>query len=98
MSNQEKVRKRDRFRAALDRPWLAYTIAACAGVLLYVLLSHFSALTKFLRSVYNLFSPVVIGLIFAYILNPLVNLFEIVFPCSTQNSTGLEAEVSGVRD
>ena len=76
MNNQTKQRRRDRFRASLDRPWLAYTIATCSAVVLYILLSHFSALTSLLKSIYNLFSPVIIGLILAYILNPLVNVFE----------------------
>ena len=55
MNNQTKQRRRDRFRASLDRPWLAYTIATCSAVVLYILLSHFSALTSLLKSIYNLF-------------------------------------------
>ena len=76
MKKSERDRRREKVREALKRPWLAYTIATCSAVVLFILLSNFGALTKFLRSIYNLFSPIIIGLILAYILNPLVNVFE----------------------
>lgn len=76
MKKSDRDKRREKVREALKRPWLAYTIATCSAVVLFILLSNFGALTQFLRSIYNLFSPIIIGIILAYILNPLVNLFE----------------------
>ncbi len=76
MNGTKKKSRREKFREALNRPWLYYTVAACSAVLLYVLLSHFSGIVSGLRNIYNLFMPVIIGLILSYILNPLVNVFK----------------------
>ncbi len=65
-----------RFEKILSRPWAAYTIAACSAVVLYLLLSHFGIVWKGIGSVLRLFSPVLIGVAVAYLVNPLADFFE----------------------
>ena len=65
-----------RFKDLLSRPWAAYTFAACSAVILYMLLSHLSLLFGWLSSLWKLLSPVVIGIIVAYLMNPVSDFFE----------------------
>ena len=65
-----------RFKALLTKPWAAYTFAACSAVILYMLLSNLSIFAGWLSSIWKLFSPVVIGIIVAYLLNPVSDIFE----------------------
>ena len=64
-------------RKQLGAPWAAYTFAICAGVVLFVALSHISLLWTALRAFYHYIAPVVIGIVIAYVLDPLVKFFEI---------------------
>ena len=63
---------KEKISKILEKPWCAYTIAACSAVLLFVFLTHLGALDKF----WGYVSPVTWGIIFAYLINPLVNYFE----------------------
>ncbi|MCR5150558.1 MAG: AI-2E family transporter [Clostridiales bacterium] len=65
-----------RFSGILSKPWAAYTFAACSAVTLYMLLSHLSLLTGWISSVWKLLSPVFIGVIVAYLINPVSDFFE----------------------
>ena len=65
-----------RFKEVLSQPWAAYTFAACSAVILYMLLSHLSLFGVWLSSLWKLLSPVVIGIITAYLLNPVSDFFE----------------------
>lgn len=56
--------------------WASYTVAICAGVLLYFALNHIPAVFRLIGKIYSLFSSVVIGCVIAYILNPMMKLFE----------------------
>lgn len=60
----------------LNTPWVAYTIATCSAVILYVLLTHLGVIGRGLRGLGTFFSPIVLAAIIAYILNPLVGVFE----------------------
>lgn len=60
----------------LDKPWVAYTVAICSGVLLFLTLSNLTNLLGFLKGVYRIISPLVIGLVVAYIVNPFVKLLR----------------------
>ncbi len=60
----------------MEKKWAAYTFALCCAVLLYMLLSNISAIKEFFGSVWKILSPVVIGIIVAYLMNPLSDLFE----------------------
>ncbi len=59
-----------------NRNWWPYTIAICSGVVLYVLLTHLGLLWSGLKGFLALMSPLTIGIVIAYVMNPLVNLFE----------------------
>lgn len=65
-----------RFTAWLSRPWAAYTFAACSAVILYLFLSHLSLFCGWLSSLLKLLSPVFIGVIVAYLMNPVSDFFE----------------------
>lgn len=65
-----------RFRELLSRPWAAYAFAAWGAVVLYMLLSHLALFAGWLASLWKLLSPVVIGVIVAYLLNPVSDFFE----------------------
>ena len=59
-----------------DNRWMPYAIAGCVTVLFYLLASHINYLFIGLKSFFGFISPVIIGLIMAYVLDPLVKIFE----------------------
>ena len=64
----------------LEKRWVAYTIAACSAVILYFLLSNLGDIFKGVRVIYKILSPLITGLIIAYIIDPFVTfLRETVF-------------------
>ncbi len=65
-----------RFKKILDRPWAAYTFAICSGVVLFLFLSHLGILWDILKAVFYVVKPVLIGIVIAYVLDPLVKFFE----------------------
>lgn len=56
----------------LEKRWVAYTIAACSAVILYFLLSNLGDIFKGMKVIYKIFSPLITGLIIAYIIDPFV--------------------------
>ena len=60
----------------MKKPWAAYTFAMCSAVLLYMILSNLPAIGRVLASVWKVVSPIIIGIIIAYLMNPLSDLFE----------------------
>lgn len=70
MNNKEK------FKKALEKPWAANTFALCSAVVLFVFLSHINLLGIGIARLYRYVQPVVIGLIIAYVTDPLVAFFE----------------------
>ena len=77
--HRSRLRKerRERLKAQLQKPWVAYTFALCSAVVLFMLLSHVDVIYGGVRWVFSILSPVIIGIVLAYILNPLVNFFEL---------------------
>ncbi len=65
-----------RIKALLVKPWFAYIFAACVGVTLYIVLTNIPALLNVLSKALSFMSPVIIGVIIAYLLNPVSNFFE----------------------
>lgn len=65
-----------KFEKLLSKPWAAYTCATCSAVLLYIILCHFSVIAGWFSALWKLLSPVVIGIIVAYLLNPVSDFFE----------------------
>jgi len=60
----------------LEKPWVAYTTAICSGVVLYLFLSHLNILWTLLGKIAYVVSPVIAGLVIAYVLDPMVRLCE----------------------
>lgn len=65
-----------KFEKLLSKPWAAYTFATCIAVLFYMILSNLSAIKGAFSSVWSFLSPVVTGIIVAYLFNPVSDFFE----------------------
>lgn len=59
-----------------EAKWYPYAVAACLAVVLYVILTRFSALHSSLQTVFGFFRPLFIGCAIAYVINPLTNLIN----------------------
>ena len=66
----------NKIRQLLEKRWAAYTFALCSAVILYLLLTHIMPLLTWISSLLKLLSPVVIGLVLAYLLDPAVKFLE----------------------
>ncbi len=55
----------------LNKPWVAYTIATCSAVILFLTLSHIGEIFTGIGSFFGYFSSLLVGVIFAYLLNPI---------------------------
>ena len=53
-----------------------YTIAACTAVLFYVILNHLGDIFGTIGSFFKLLSPVLMGIVIAYVIDPLARLFQ----------------------
>ncbi len=71
-----------------DNKWLPYAIAGCTVVLFYLLVSHINYFFFGVGRFIGFISPVIIGLIIAYVMDPLVKIFE----NSMMRKTGIEPE------
>ncbi len=60
----------------LEKRWVSYTVATCSAVILYMALAHINLLGKGLSAVWNYIRPIFLGLIFAYIMNPLMKFYQ----------------------
>ncbi len=58
-----------------EQPWFNYTVAACIAVILYVLLTNAGQIRAGFRTFSGYFSPVIIGGVIAYLVNPLAKFF-----------------------
>ncbi len=74
--NEKRHHKIKKMEALLQRRWVAYSIATCSAVVLYVLLINLGGILHEIRALYNVISPIVAGVVFAYLMNPLANLLE----------------------
>lgn len=59
-----------------DQNWYPYTVAACAAVLLYVVLTHLSEISGAVRTFGGFFASLVLGCVLAYLMNPLAMLYQ----------------------
>lgn len=65
-----------RIKNYLSNRWGAYTIAAVIGVVTYLLLSRITSVLSWIYKAVNLMSPIIIGLVIAYLVNLIVVFFE----------------------
>ncbi len=63
-------------KGLLKKKWVQYSIATCSAVLLYQLLSNYWLFADVFSGIFKIIKPVISGIIVAYILNPLADLFD----------------------
>lgn len=61
----------------MEKRWGAYTVATCSAVVLYLVLSHLNLFAKGIGAVYGFISPVFIGIVIAYVVDPLVVFIQV---------------------
>ena len=59
-----------------DKPWYPMTVAIAIGVVLYVFMTNLGPVTRSLKHFVGFFRPVIIGIVIAYLVNPLAKLYE----------------------
>lgn len=60
----------------LEQKWAAYTFAICSGVALYLGLSNLNVFYQIFMKFVGYFFPVILGIVLAYIMNPMVHAIE----------------------
>lgn len=60
------------FKDWKNQKWFPYTVAACSAVVLFVVLTNLGGIFRTIGKVGQFFSPVVIGVVLAYIVEPFV--------------------------
>ena len=66
--------------------WVPYTVAICAGVVLYSIINNLPALNAVLKSILGMLKPILIGIAIAYLINPLVKLTDKGLSSAVRNS------------
>ncbi len=64
------------FKKWIKKKWVPYTIATCSAVVLFLLLSHLGNIWGAVSSFFGIIKPIILGMVVAYIFNPLANLFD----------------------
>ena len=71
------MRKDSKFIKYLEtHAWAAYSFAICCGVLFYFILTHIPSVFRLASKIISLFSPMIVGVVIAYILNPMMKTIE----------------------
>ena len=60
----------------LKKKWVAYTIATCSAVILLMVLMHLGDIFGSLGKFFSFLKPVLVGIVIAYVINPLANFFD----------------------
>lgn len=60
----------------MSKRWIAYTLAACTTVLFYLVLSHLGTIWGVIKAFFGFLSPVIVGIVIAYVMDPLTKWFE----------------------
>ncbi len=60
----------------LEKRWVAYSVATCSAVALFMILMNLPTFFVWLRVLVRYLSPVILGVIIAYVINPLMKFFE----------------------
>ena len=58
-----------------EKSWYNGAVVACIGVAFYVLLTNLSTVFSYVGSFLGSFNPIILGMIFAYLLNPLARFY-----------------------
>ena len=65
-----------KFKKLSQKPWYNGAVIACIGVAFYVLLTHFSSVLSAVGGFLGNFRVIILGIVFAYVMNPLANFFS----------------------
>lgn len=76
ISDPENKKEKKFIKKMKDRPWFNLTIALCIAVILFFLLQNYHSIWSGIKIVWNFVSPVVVAMVLAYIIDPLVRVFE----------------------
>ena len=68
-----------------SKPWYSYTVAICAGVILFVFLTSFTDIWDGLQTFIGYFTPVIWGCVIAYLINPLSKFYGRTVFCGIKN-------------
>ncbi|MCR5156879.1 MAG: AI-2E family transporter, partial [Butyrivibrio sp.] len=60
----------------LKKKWVSYTIATCSAVILLMILMHLGDIFGSLGKFFSFLKPVLVGIVIAYVINPLANFFD----------------------
>lgn len=60
----------------LEKRWVSNLLTVCAGVLLYMALKNFGVISSFFSSVYRIVAPIIVGMIMAYLIDPIAIFYE----------------------
>lgn len=60
----------------LEKPWFSNIVTVCVGIVLFMLLQHFSVVKNFFGSIFHIIAPVLIGILIAYLIDPIAVFFE----------------------
>ena len=60
----------------LKQNWVAYSVALCIGILFYVMISNIGNIWAGVKVLHSFISPIIGGAIIAYLLNPLMVMYE----------------------
>ena len=78
------------------KKWVAYTIATCSAVILYMILSHITGLFSIIKSFFSFIRPIIIAIVIAYIFDPMAKLLQkSVFKKIKRESTKWKLSVAG---
>ena len=66
----------EKLRTLLERRWAANAAALCVAAAFYLLLQNLGGIAGWFASVLHLLSPIFIGLVLAYLIDPVVQFFE----------------------
>lgn len=58
------------------KKWVAYTIATCSAVVLYMLLSHITGIFSIINGICSFLRPILIAIVIAYIFDPVAKTLE----------------------
>ena len=59
-----------------QKPWYNGAVIVCIGVAFYVLLTHFGSVLSAVGGFLGNFRVIILGIVFAYVMNPLANFFS----------------------
>ena len=73
-----------------EKPWYNQAVALCIAVILYVTLTNWGSVREGVGTFFHYFSPVILGVIIAYIVSPLSELYGRTLFCWIKKQDGVQ--------